>query len=88
MTKAEKWVPYVFLLPVLLVIVFFRIYPAISGLLESLYATSFAGGGVKEFVGLRNFEDILTDPVAIQSIWVTLRFNLIVNPLQVCLAVR
>ena len=86
MTKAEKWVPYLFLLPALLVIAFFRIYPAISGLLESLYATSFAGGGGKEFVGLQNFQDILTDPVAIQSIWVTLRFNLIVNPLQVVLA--
>ncbi|MFN8468563.1 MAG: hypothetical protein U0X20_23595, partial [Caldilineaceae bacterium] len=86
MTKAEKWVPYLFLLPALLVIVFFRIYPAVSGLLESLYATSFASGGAKVFVGLRNFEDILTDPVAIQSIWVTLRFNLIVNPLQVVLA--
>jgi ABC-type sugar transport system permease subunit len=86
MTKAEKWVPYLFLLPALLIIVFFRIYPAISGLLESLYATSFAGGGVKEFVGLRNFEDIFNDPVAMQSIWVTVRFNLIVNPLQVVLA--
>jgi multiple sugar transport system permease protein len=86
MTKAEKWMPYLFLLPALLVIAFFRIYPAISGLLESLYATSFAAGGVKQFVGLRNFEDVFSDPVAIQSIWVTLRFNLIVNPLQVCLA--
>jgi multiple sugar transport system permease protein len=86
MTKAEKWIPYLFLLPALLVIAFFRIYPAASGLLESLYATSFANGGVKEFVGLRNFEDIFSDPVAIQSIWVTLRFNLIVNPLQVALA--
>jgi ABC-type sugar transport system permease subunit len=74
-----------FLLPALLIIVFFRIYPAFSGLVESLYATSFLSGG-KEFVGLRNFQDIFTDPVAIQSIWVTLRFNLIVNPLQVVLA--
>ena len=85
MTKAEKWIPYLFLLPALLIIVFFRIYPAFSGLVESLYATSFLSGG-KEFVGLRNFQDIFTDPVAIQSIWVTLRFNLIVNPLQVVLA--
>lgn len=86
MTKAEKWVPYLFLAPALLVIAFFRIYPAISGLLESMYATSFASGGIKHFVGLRNFQDILADPVAVQSIWVTLRFNLIVNPLQVALA--
>jgi ABC-type sugar transport system permease subunit len=85
MTKAEKSIPYLFLLPALLIIVFFRIYPAFSGLVESLYATSFLSGG-KEFVGLRNFQDIFTDPVAIQSIWVTLRFNLIVNPLQVVLA--
>jgi ABC-type sugar transport system permease subunit len=86
MTKAEKWVPYLFLAPALLLIVFFRLLPAFSGFLESLYATSFAAGGVKTFVGLRNFQDIFTDPVGLQSIWVTLRFNLIVNPLQIGLA--
>ena len=37
-------------------------------------------------MGLRNFQDIFTDPVGLQSIWVTLRFNLIVNPLQIGLA--
>lgn len=86
MTKAEKWVPYFFLAPALLLIVFFRLLPAFSGFLESLYATSFAAGGVKTFVGLRNFQDIFADPVGLQSIWVTLRFNLIVNPLQIGLA--
>lgn len=86
MTKAEKWVPYLFLAPALLLIVFFRLLPAFSGFLESLYATSFAAGGVKTFVGLRNFQDIFADPVGLQSIWVTLRFNLIVNPLQIGLA--
>lgn len=86
MTKAEKWIPYLFLLPALLIIAFFRIYPAFSGLVESLYATSFSSGSTKVFVGLHNFQDIFDDPVAIQSIWVTLRFNLIVNPLQVVLA--
>lgn len=86
MTKAEKWVPYFFLAPALLLIVFFRLLPAFSGFLESLYATSFAAGGIKTFVGLRNFQDIFADPVGLQSIWVTLRFNLIVNPLQIGLA--
>ncbi len=86
MIKTEKWIPYLFLLPALLIIALFRIYPAFSGLAESLYATSFAAGGAKEFVGLRNFQDVFSDPVAVQSIWVTLRFNLIVNPLQVVLA--
>jgi len=86
MTKAEKWVPYFFLAPALLLIVFFRLLPAFSGFLESLYATSFAAGGVKTFVGLRNFQDIFADPVGLQSIWVTFRFNLIVNPLQIGLA--
>ncbi|MCB0055351.1 MAG: sugar ABC transporter permease [Caldilinea sp.] len=86
MTKAEKWVPYLFLAPALLLIVFFRLLPAFSGFLESLYATSFAAGGVKTFVGLRNFQDVFADPVGLQSIWVTLRFNLIVNPLQIGLA--
>ena len=50
MTKAEKWVPYLFLLPALLVIVFFRIYPAVSGLLESLYAVM-PGGATAGFPG-------------------------------------
>lgn len=86
MTKTEKWIPYLFLMPALLIIAFFRLYPALSGFWESLYTTSFAAGSTKEFVGLGNFADIFNDPVAIQSIWVTLRFNLIVNPLQILLA--
>ena len=86
MAKAEKWVPYLFLSPALLLILFFRVLPALSGLRESLYATSFAGGGVKTFVGIQNFQDVFTDPVGLQSIWVTIRFNLIVNPLQIGLA--
>jgi ABC-type sugar transport system permease subunit len=86
MTKAEKWVPYAFLLPALLLIFFFRVFPALSGFRESMYATSFAAGGAKSFVGLGNFQSIFTDPVALQSIWVTIRYNLIVNPLQIGLA--
>ncbi len=86
MTKAEKWVPYLFLAPALILILFFRILPAFSGFQESLYTISFADGGAKTFVGLQNFRDIFTDPVGMQSIWVTLRFNLIVNPLQIGLA--
>ncbi len=86
MTKAEQWVPYLFLGPALLLILFFRLLPALAGFLESLYATSFAAANAKTFVGLRNFQDIFTDSVGLQSIWVTLRFNLIVNPLQIGLA--
>jgi ABC-type sugar transport system permease subunit len=86
MTRQERWVPYVFLAPALILILAFRFFPAIQGLRESLFTTSFVSNSGKVFVGFDNYKNIFSDPTFIQSVRVTILFNLIVNPVQILLA--
>jgi ABC-type sugar transport system permease subunit len=83
MTRAERWIPYLFLLPALLLLLAFRIVPAGAGLVESFYVNNLSRvEGARHFVGLKNFARILQDPVFWQSLKVTIIFSLVVNPLQ------
>lgn len=87
MTRTERWVPYLFLLPALAVLVAFRIVPAVAGLTESTFINNLSRvEGVRRFVGLGNFTRILRDPVFWRSFRVTLIFSMIVNPLQTVVA--
>lgn len=86
LAKRERWTPYLFIVPALLILGMFRLWPIILGLSESLYSISFVQGGVKVFTGLENYSRLLEDPVFIKSIQVSLLFNLIVNPLQIFLS--
>ncbi|HRE27634.1 MAG TPA: sugar ABC transporter permease [Anaerolineales bacterium] len=86
MTKRENWIPYTFLAPALLILLAFRLWPIVIGLSESLFSVSFLNAGARIFVGFENYLRLLTDRVFLQSLQVSLAFNLIVNPLQVLLA--
>lgn len=81
----ERAVPYLFLLPAILGILIFKLYPIFDGLIESLYAPTFLAGQ-KNFVGLGNYASIFTDPVFWNSVKVTLFLNLFINPIQITLA--
>lgn len=87
MTKRERWVPYLFLLPAMLLLTMWRILPLISGLRESFYGNALNLTSGREWVGLQNFRNLFGDPVFWKSLRVTLIFNLIVNSVQVVLAV-
>ncbi len=84
--KQEKLVPYVLIAPAMILLVLYRFWPTVVGLFESLYAISFAQGGQKVFVGLKNFSKLWADPVFWTSVRQTMLFNIIVNPLQVIMA--
>jgi ABC-type sugar transport system permease subunit len=79
-------VPYAFLAPALLLLLAFRLLPAIGGFKEAFY-TSGPIPGTTEFVGLENFDYLWHDPSFWNSLRVTLIFNLVTNPLQVVLAI-
>ena len=74
-----------FLLPAVLLLVIFNLYPTLATLNESLHAKSFISNS-NVFVGLENFERILRDPVFWKSAQVTLVFSILVNPIQIVLA--
>ncbi len=81
----ERLVPFGFLIPALILLVGFRLIPAVSGFREAFYASG-ARPGTKAFVGFDNFTYLFHDPSFWKSLRVTLLFNVITNPLQVVLA--
>ena len=85
MITRERLIPYLFLLPALGLLIIFNLLPAIATLSESLHANSLISGG-RIFVGLENFQRIFDDPVFWKSVEVTLVFSVLVNPIQVGLA--
>lgn len=83
--KKKHLIAVAFLLPALLGLIIFRIYPLIMSVYDSLFQYSFAN---KEhfFAGLKNYIEAFTDASFLNSIKVTLILNLIVNPVQVILS--
>jgi len=83
--KHRKWTPYMFLLPALLGLLLFKAAPLLSAVWNSLFQLRFLQGG-KQFVGLGNYRALVEDPMFWSALRVTLKFNLIVNPLVAGLA--
>ncbi|MES4793307.1 MAG: sugar ABC transporter permease [Chloroflexota bacterium] len=86
MVRREHTTPYLFLLPAMALLVLWRYVPIIWGLRESFYSNALSLTGGREFVGFNNFKWLFDDPGFWKSLRVTLVFNLLVNPLQVTLA--
>jgi len=72
-------VAFLFMMPALILLVFIRIVPSVQAFVSSF---QFRG----EFVGLDNYAFILSNDRILGAIQTTLVFNLIVNPLQIILA--
>ena len=81
----KRYVPYLFLLPAILGLLIFKVYPIMDAVKSSLFTFSFFGKQ-QHFVGLKNYINILTDPVFLNSLKVTFIFNVITNPLQIFLS--
>jgi multiple sugar transport system permease protein len=72
--RGERLVPLVMLLPAGLAITAFVLIPALLSLVASLFRVPLAGGPW-EFVGLRNFVRVLTDPAVLQSLGNTVVYS-------------
>lgn len=73
-----------FLAPALVLLLVFRLAPIAIAVTGSLTSTTLTGETI--FAGLANYARLAEDPEFWRSVEVTLRFNLVVNPLQVVLA--
>ncbi len=66
--------PYVLLLPQLLILAWFFFWPAAQALYQAFtFADPF--GGASEWVWFENFEDMLGQPEYLQAVWVTIIFS-------------
>ncbi|MCD6032356.1 MAG: binding-protein-dependent transport system inner rane component [Thermomicrobiales bacterium] len=85
--RRQSWLAaYLFLAPALLGLAIFRLYPIALAAWGSLHTTTFGGGAQRVFVGLDNYRYLLDYDVFWQSLTVTLKLNLVINPLQIGLA--
>jgi multiple sugar transport system permease protein len=80
-----KYVPYLFLIPAMAGIFLFSFYPILKGAFNSLFTVSFITGS-DIFVGLENYRSLFENPAFWKSLKVTLLFNVVVNPVQIILA--
>lgn len=76
----------VFLLPALLMIVLLRLYPFGQAVTSSMYSAPFGPLGPTEFVGIDNYISLFQDPNFQGTLLRTLVFTLVINPLQIGLA--
>ena len=85
MRLSRHIIPYLFLLPALLLLVVFNLVPTIATLVESTFVLSLRSGE-RVFAGFANYERIFNDPIFWKSLQVTIVFSLLVNPIQIFLA--
>ncbi|MCY3573529.1 MAG: sugar ABC transporter permease [Chloroflexi bacterium] len=85
MRSKQQIVPYLLLLPALVLLLVFNLLPTIATLVESTFVISLRSGE-RVFAGFANFERIFNDPIFWKSLQVTVVFSLVVNPLQIALA--
>ena len=76
--------PYMLLLPSFALIAVFKVYPILYSVAGSFLMQG--ARGVVKFAGLKNFEMLFADPSILNSVWITIKFNLITVPVQVVLA--
>ncbi len=77
--------PYLLLLPAMLLIGIFKIYPILYSLVESFF--KLGRGGVTFFAGFRNYASLFAEPTFANSLWVTLWFCVFTTAIQVLLAI-
>lgn len=79
-----KYVPYLYILPNMLLFVVFMIIPLLMSGYYSL--TKWSGMGKPKFIGLRNYMALFRDDVFLLSLWNTFKFTVLTVPPLVVLA--
>jgi len=76
--KNIKIFPYLLVLPALALIIIFKMYPIVLNIWVSLRW--------KDSFSIINYFNIITDNAFWKSLWITLKFNLILTPLQIVIS--
>ena len=85
--RRQSWpAAYLLLAPALIGLAVFRLYPIGLAAWGSLHTTTFGSGAQRVFVGLDNYQYLFSNPIFWDSLWVTLKLNLVINPVQIVLA--
>lgn len=77
--------PYLYLAPALIYFCIFSFYPFINTVISTFFKIN-ANGEVKEFVGLHNYINVLTDGAFIKSIGNTVLYVMLASPVAIVIA--
>src|SRR5690606_14503048 len=75
-----------FLAPAVILLIVVRVWPGLTALWLSVTSGFSIEGESGQFIGLDNFRFLLQDPFFVETMGRTLLFNIVINPLQVLLA--
>lgn len=75
----NKWLPYLMIGPMVILICIFKIYPIISSVLTSFLST-------EDVPTIENYKFLFADKAFWNSVKVTLKFNLYIIPIQIVIA--
>jgi sn-glycerol 3-phosphate transport system permease protein len=84
-TFNNKVLPYLLVAPQIAITLVFFIWPAFQALRQSVFRED-PFGLRSRFVGLDNFEHVLTDPTYIDSLWTTAFFSICVTAMSLSIA--
>ncbi len=82
-TKVD-WGAYLYLMPVVLILVAFLVLPIFYSLAVSFYEWDLIGS--PEFIGTNNYKQLFHDPMFFKSIWNTIKYAVISVPLSIFLS--
>jgi multiple sugar transport system permease protein len=82
--RKDRTTAYLMLAPVVILLTIFVVIPLIYAIFVSFYQWNFYKASV--FVGFENFRRVLVDDLFYKSMWIGIKFALIVIPLQFVLA--
>ena len=88
MMKSKKkinWIPYLFIAPIILLLLLFNIAPLVVAFLLSTFDASTTLSDA-QFIGLGNFQEVFQDERFWNSLFVTFKWTVIEVPLQVIVA--
>ena len=77
--------PYIYIAPALLYFSIFSFYPFINTVISTFFKVT-ANGEVKEFVGLNNYINVLTDTAFIKSVGNTVIYVILASPVAIMIA--
>jgi multiple sugar transport system permease protein len=82
----QWWVGLLFLAPGLASLAVLRLAPTVSAIVDSFKTVALDGTGEARWIGLRNYRRLFANEQFLGVVRTTLKFVLIVNPLQIALA--
>jgi ABC-type sugar transport system permease subunit len=81
--RKERWWGLFFVSPWIIGLTLFYLLPLVASLVMSFTNYRLVGGEGTEFVGLRNWQRLFSDPEVRHGAWITARFGLVWLPLAV-----